>query len=74
MRCAGLSYREYQSPEQIIGVRQMMEAFGWDWAWLHLDDAEFERAGWGGGGREERGALPPTTWASTRDAQVAEGP
>lgn len=47
---AGLSYREYiQSPEQIIRVQlEVMEAFGWDWAWLHLDDTlEFEALGVG---------------------------
>ncbi|MGI5818411.1 MAG: uroporphyrinogen decarboxylase family protein [Armatimonadota bacterium] len=47
---AGLTYREYiESPEQVIAVQlEVMEAFGWDWAWLHLDDTlEFEALGVG---------------------------
>ncbi len=45
-----LTYREYiRSPEQIVETQlEVMEAFGWDWAWLHLDDTlEFEALGVG---------------------------
>ncbi len=47
---ADLTYRDYiQSSDQIVDVQlQAMEAFGWDWAWLHLDDTlEFEPLGVG---------------------------
>lgn len=47
---ADLTYHEYiQSPQQVIEVQlEVMEAFGWDWAWLHLDDTlEFEPLGVG---------------------------
>ncbi len=47
---AGLTYREYiETPEQIVAVQlEVMDAFGWDWAWLHLDDTlEFEALGVG---------------------------
>lgn len=46
----GLTYREYvQSPETIVETQlTVMEQFGWDWAWLHLDDTlEFEPLGVG---------------------------
>jgi len=47
---AELTYHNYiQSPEQVVEVQlAVMEAFGWDWAWLHLDDTlEFEALGVG---------------------------
>ena len=45
-----LTYHEYiQSPERVVETQlHVMEAFGWDWAWLHLDDTlEFEALGVG---------------------------
>ncbi|NLO06518.1 MAG: hypothetical protein GX131_11895 [candidate division WS1 bacterium] len=45
-----LTYREYiSSPQTIIDAQlSVMDAFGWDWAWLHLDDTlEFEALGVG---------------------------
>lgn len=47
---AELTYREYiESPETIVETQlAAIEAFGWDWAWLHLDDTlEFEALGVG---------------------------
>jgi uroporphyrinogen decarboxylase len=47
---AGLTYRDYiASPEQVVAVQlEVMDAFGWDWAWLHLDDTlEFQALGVG---------------------------
>lgn len=47
---ADLTYHEYiQAPEQVVEVQlEVMEAFGWDWSWLHLDDTlEFEALGVG---------------------------
>ncbi|MFO8080750.1 MAG: uroporphyrinogen decarboxylase family protein [Armatimonadota bacterium] len=47
---ADLTYHEYiSSPEQVVEVQlEVIEAFGWDWAWLHLDDTlEFEALGVG---------------------------
>ncbi|MEA3401376.1 MAG: uroporphyrinogen decarboxylase family protein [Armatimonadota bacterium] len=49
-RYAGLTYREYiQDAESVVEVqRRAVEAFGWDWTWLHLDDTlEFEALGVG---------------------------
>lgn len=46
----GMKYSEYlASPENIISVQlEVMDKFGWDWAWLHLDDTlEFEALGVG---------------------------
>ncbi len=47
---AGLTYQQYiQSPETIVDAQlRAMTQFGWDWAWLHLDDTlEFEPLGVG---------------------------
>lgn len=47
---AELTYAQYiASPETIVQTQlAAMEAFGWDWAWLHIDDTlEFEPLGVG---------------------------
>lgn len=49
-RYAGLTYAEYIADAQTIVSTQLLaiERFGWDWAWLHLDDTlEFEPLGVG---------------------------
>ncbi len=46
----GLTYAEYiATPENIIQTQlEVMDKFGWDWAWLHVDDTlEFEALGVG---------------------------
>jgi len=54
-RYAGLTYAQYiKDAETIIRTQlRVMEHFGWDWAWLHLDDTlEFEALGVGVSGGE----------------------
>ena len=54
-RYAGLTYAEYiESPEAIVAAQlRSMRHFGWDWAWLHIDDTlEFEPLGVGVAGGE----------------------
>ena len=49
-RYAGLTYSEYiRDAETIVEAQlRVIEHFGWDWAWLHLDDTlEFEALGVG---------------------------
>ncbi|MGD9496989.1 MAG: uroporphyrinogen decarboxylase family protein [Armatimonadota bacterium] len=49
-RYAGRTYREYiGSPQSIVETQlQVLDQFGWDWVWLHLDDTlEFEPLGVG---------------------------
>jgi len=49
-RFAGHTYHDYiQSPESIVETQlQVLDQFGWDWVWLHLDDTlEFEPLGVG---------------------------
>jgi len=46
----GLTYADYiATPESIIRCQlEVMDSFGWDWAWLHIDDTlEFEALGVG---------------------------
>ncbi len=54
-RYAGLTYAEYlASPEAVVAAQlRSMRHFGWDWAWLHIDDTlEFEPLGVGVAGGE----------------------
>lgn len=47
---AGLTYSEYiRDAETVVRAQlQVIERFGWDWSWLHLDDTlEFEPLGVG---------------------------
>lgn len=49
-RYAGLTYAQYiQDPETIVQTQlKVLDKFGWDWCWLHLDDTlEFEPLGVG---------------------------
>lgn len=49
-RYCGLTYARYiENPETVIQTQlTVIERFGWDWAWLHLDDTlEFEPLGVG---------------------------
>jgi uroporphyrinogen decarboxylase len=55
-RYAGLSYAEYIRDARSLVETQLLviERFGWDWAWLHVDDVmEFEALGVGVAGGED---------------------
>ena len=54
-RYAGLTYAEYLASSEAVVAAQLrsMRHFGWDWAWLHIDDTlEFEPLGVGVAGGE----------------------
>ena len=79
-RYAGLTYSEYiRDAETIVEAQlRVIEHFGWDWAWLHLDDTlEFEALGVGVAAGENivraGHARRPYAAAAGRDHRVARG-
>ncbi|MEI6499742.1 MAG: uroporphyrinogen decarboxylase family protein [Armatimonadota bacterium] len=61
-RYCGLTYSEYiRDAQTVVGCQlNVIEKFGWDWSWLHLDDTlEFEPLGVGVAAGEN--VVPATT-------------
>jgi len=70
-RACGLTYARYiRDPETVVRCQlRMIEEFGWDWAWLHLDDTlEFEPLGVGVKGGEN--IVPATTGPLSLDRET----
>lgn len=73
-RYCGLTYAQYiRDAETVVRVQlRVIQDFGWDWAWLHLDDTlEFEPLGVGVRGGEN--VVPATTHYLPFDRQTLLG-